>query len=114
MTALVHPAFFDDLRRFTEEYRAVYENLGHRFNQEVRQALLRVKAGPEYAGHLLKTRPITLKDVRRCNLRSFPFFVLYGLTSEVLLIASLLPSRSDPLTWLSRFQAWDKSEGRQL
>jgi hypothetical protein len=31
--------------------------------------------------------------------------VLYHLTEEQLIIGSLIPSRSDPLTWLARFGA---------
>ncbi len=43
-----------------------------------------------------------MRDVRRRNLRAFPFFILYGLSGDTLIIGSLIPSRSDPLTWLIR------------
>jgi hypothetical protein len=43
------------------------------------------------------------KEFRRRNQRAFPFFILYGLTEDRLLIGALIPSRSDPLTWLARF-----------
>jgi hypothetical protein len=38
--------------------------------------------------------------VRRRNLGTFPFFVLYGLSDDVLVFRSVIPSASDPLTWL--------------
>jgi hypothetical protein len=41
--------------------------------------------------------------LRRKNLRAFPFFVLYGIVADQLIIGSIIPSRSDPLTWLARF-----------
>jgi hypothetical protein len=42
-------------------------------------------------------------EFRRRSLRAFPFFVLYGTTSDSLIFGSVIPSRSDPLTWLARF-----------
>ena len=109
MTVVVHPALEDDIRRYAGEYGLIYETLGQRFFIEVRAALTSIETGPEYAGHLLKTRLTRIKDIRRCNLHSFPFFVLYGTNQDSLLIASLIPSRSDPLTWLTRFQNWPPS-----
>ena len=40
---------------------------------------------------------------RRRNLRAFPFFILYGVTADTVIFGSVIPSRSDPLTWLTRF-----------
>jgi hypothetical protein len=42
-------------------------------------------------------------DVRRRNLVSFPYFVLYGLHADLMVFGALIPSASDPLTWLERF-----------
>jgi len=42
-------------------------------------------------------------ELRRRNLRGFPFFVLYGVLGDRLLFGAVIPSRSDPLTWLARF-----------
>jgi hypothetical protein len=41
--------------------------------------------------------------VRRRNLRVFPYFIVYAATDDTTFIASVLPNRSDPLTWLKRF-----------
>ena len=42
------------------------------------------------------------KDIRKFE-RAFPFFLLYGVSGDALIFGSVIPSRSDPLTWLTRF-----------
>jgi hypothetical protein len=106
MKVVIHPALADDIHRYASEYRKVYDNLGSRFEHEAVHALDRVEAGPEYAGHLLKTRSVILKNIRRCNLTSFPFFLLYAVVPDTIFIASLIPSRTDPLTWYTRLETW--------
>ena len=64
-----------------------------------------VKRSPASAGHFLNLASPATCQIRRRNLRSFPFFVLYGLTEDRLIFGSVIPSRSDPLTWLVRFQS---------
>jgi hypothetical protein len=63
-----------------------------------------VKLSPASAGHYLNLGSKIVPELRRRNLRAFPFFILYGVTSEQLIFGSVTPSRSDPLTWLARFQ----------
>jgi hypothetical protein len=74
-----------------------------RFRVEVDNALARVKAQPTAAGHFLNTGSAVIADVRRRNLQSFPYFVLYGLHADLMVFGALIPSASDPLTWLDRF-----------
>jgi len=62
-----------------------------------------IKAGPTAAGHFLHTGSAIITDVRRRNLVAFPLFVLYGVHADLVVIGALIPSASDPLTWLSRF-----------
>jgi len=106
MKVLYHPDFTNDIRRFALEYGQAYNALGARFQRETREAIARIKAGPYHAGHMLRTKTGVVKNFRRCNLQSFPFFVLYGYEQDLLIFGSLIPSRSDPLTWLTRFQDW--------
>ena len=42
-------------------------------------------------------------EFRRRNLHAFLFFVLYGWTGDALVFGAIIPTRSDPLTWLTRF-----------
>ena len=103
MTVLFHPDFPNDIRRFTADYQEVSGGLATRFRQEVDQAIEAVKSSPQSAGHLLPLEFQRSFELRRRNLRVFPFFILYGSTPQSLIFASLIPSRSDPLTWLNRF-----------
>jgi hypothetical protein len=98
-----HPKLADDVRRFSEQYRSISPGLEHRFRQEILAAIEKIKTGPTSAGHYLNTGSAVIKEFRRRNLASFPFFLLYGLHEEELIFGALIPSRSDPLTWLMRF-----------
>lgn len=104
MKAVYHPDFPKDIRKFEVEYRQLSIGLGTRFRQAVDEALTAIQAAPNAAGHVLHTGSQVVPEFRRRNLRSFPFFILYGLMEETLIIGSLVPSRSDPLTWLIRFR----------
>lgn len=105
MRVLFHPEFPGDIRRFEAEYFRISEGLAIRFRNEVGEAVNAIKSSPTSAGHFLNRGSSIVRELRRRNLRSFPFFVLYGFTGDQLLFGSVVPSRSDPLTWLSRFPA---------
>jgi hypothetical protein len=102
MRVKFHPDFSRDINRFEAQYSQVSDGLALRFRRDVLQAITTIKSSPTSAGHFLTTAAAG-SNLRRKNLRSFPFFVLYGFTGEELFFGSLIPSRSDPLTWLSRF-----------
>jgi len=78
--------------------------LALRFRKEVTDAIEAIQASPKSAGHFLQTASLVVADFRRRNLRAFPFFILYGLSDDSLIFGSVIPSRSDPLTWLTRFK----------
>jgi hypothetical protein len=103
MRVRFHPKFSKDVRRYEAEYLQISSGLATRFLNEVNQALEAIKSSPMSAGHFVGRRSLIVSELRRRNLGSFPFFVLYGLTGDQLLFGSVIPSRSDPLTWLSRF-----------
>jgi hypothetical protein len=105
MRVLYHPDFPKDIRKFEAEYGRVSPGLAARFREAVDGALDAIKAKPEAAGHFVQIGSRVVRECRRRNLRAFPFFVLYGVAEEQLIIGSLIPSRSDPLTWLARFGA---------
>ncbi len=103
MRVLYHPEFARDVVQFAGQYRAIAPELGTRFRMEVEEALVLIKDEPTAAGHFVNTGSVIVKDVRRRNLVSFPHFVLYGVYNDLLVIGALIPSASDPLTWLERF-----------
>lgn len=99
-----HPDFATDVRRHGDAYAQVSSGLGARFLHEIEAALQAIQASPHSAGHYVNTGSEVVRTVRRRNLRRFPFFILYGLADERLIVASLIPSRSDPLRWLARLR----------
>jgi hypothetical protein len=103
MTVLFHPQFPLDIRKYEARYIPVSEGLAARFRKEVDDAVAAIKASPRGAGHLFSHASSAAGELRRRNLRAFPYFVLYGIESDSLIFGSIIPSRSDPLTWLVRF-----------
>lgn len=100
MKVSFHPDFPGDMLRFEADYREISDSLAKRFRKEIEA----VKASPTSAGHFVDIGSEVVRDVRRRNLRAFPYFILYGVTDNTLIFGSVIPSRSDPLTWLTRFQ----------
>lgn len=103
MTVIFHPEFPNDIRKFEAGYLQISSALAARFRAEVYSAVEAIKAAPTRAGHFLNTGASIVPEFRRRNLKAFPFFVLYGIADERLIFGSVIPSRSDPLTWLTRF-----------
>ena len=104
MTVSFHPGLPQDVRRFEAEYAALSPGLALRFRHELDVAVETVKRAPTSAGHFLNLPSPAACQIRRRNLRSFPFFIRYGVTEDRLIFGSVIPSRSDPLTWLARFR----------
>lgn len=105
MTVIYHPDFPKDIKRFEAQYREVSERLATRFCGAVDDVIGRIKASPGSAGHFVNTGSQVVQEVRRCNLSSFPFFILYAVSGNMLVFRSVIPTSSDPWTWLKRFRA---------
>ncbi len=103
MKVLYHSDFPKDVLRFAEQYGTISPKLEVRFRSEVDDALIRIKSAPTAGGHFLNTGSTIVTDIRRRNLAAFPHFVLYGLHGDLLIFGAVIPSASDPLTWLVRF-----------
>lgn len=103
MKVVFHPGVAEDQRAFEANYGEISDGLAQRFRTEVDQAIEAMKVAPSGAGHFLSTGSMIVPEFRRRNLRSFPFFVLYGWTGELVIFGSLIPTRTDPLQWLKRF-----------
>ena len=107
MRALFHPEFPKDVRKFAAAYSQISEGLSARFRREVDEAVEAIKSAPSAAGHFLKVESSMVPEFRHRNLQAFPFFVLYGVTDDHLIFGAVVASRSDPLTWLTRFAQTD-------
>ena len=104
MRVLFHPDFPKDIRKFERDYQAISDGLAARFRREIDEALESIRLSPQSAGHFLQTGSKVVTAFRRRNLRAFPFFILYGMAEDAVIVGSLIPSRTDPLTWLTRFE----------
>ena len=104
MRILYHPGLARDIQQFAGKYAEISPRLSERFRQDIDGALLAVKTNPTGAGLYINTGSLILREVRRRNLETFPFFVLYGLADDRLVFGAVIPSASDPLTWLKRFK----------
>ena len=73
MRVLFHPEFPKDVRRFEADYAEISDSLAARFRDELGQAVDAIKASPTSAGHFLNQGSSIVPELRRRNLRSFPF-----------------------------------------
>jgi hypothetical protein len=103
MKVVFHPEFPDDQRRYEEGYAEISAGLATRFRREIDDAIEAIKASPSGAGHFLNTGSVIVTEFRRRNLQAFPFFVLYGWANDTVIFGSIIPTRADPLNWLTRF-----------
>ena len=103
MTVIFHPEFPNDIRKFESGYAEISSGLAARFRGEIDSAIAAVKTSPQSAGHFLNLGSAIVPEFRRRNLKAFPHFILYGIAEGRLIFGSVIPSRSDPLTWLMRF-----------
>ena len=104
MRVFFHPEFPKDIQGFNAEYAQLSDGLARRFRQEIDDAVEAIMSSPSAAGHYLNLGSSVVPELRRRNLRAFPFFVLYGAVGDRLIFGAVIPSRSDPLTWLTRFR----------
>ena len=103
MRVSYHPSVPKDIKRFESQYSEISQRLALRFRADVDQAIEQIVKSPSSAGHFVNTGSKIVKEVRRRNLSSFPAFILYGVSGDMLVIGSLIARASDPLTWLKRF-----------
>ena len=103
MKVLFHPDFPRDQRKFQAGYAEISAGLAAQFQAEIERALAAVKAAPTGAGHFVNTGAAIAVEYRRRNLHAFPFFVLYGCSADAVIFGAIVPTRSDPLNWLTRF-----------
>lgn len=105
MKVQFHADFPQDILHFAENYRMISNTLTERFRQEVDSAIETVKPSATGAEHRLEVKSTIVPDLNRRNLKVFPFFILYGIVGQQIIFDSVIPSRSDPLTWQARFNS---------
>lgn len=84
-----------ELREAIAYYNAQRSRLGFRFSDEVKQAIKRVVQFPE-------AWPQLAKSSRHCQIKSFPYSVIYYLRNDELVIVAIMHSRREPHSWIER------------
>ncbi|WP_297325135.1 type II toxin-antitoxin system RelE/ParE family toxin [Nitrosomonas sp.] len=84
----------EDAVRF---YELEYSELGRKFKEEVRKAVLRIAAYPEGWS-------IVRGDVRKCLLHKFPYKLLYAVDENHILIIAVAHQHRKPDYWLDKHE----------
>ena len=101
MRVSYHPDFPKEIKRFQAQYSEISERLAIRFRLEVENAIERIKASPNSAGHFLNTGSKIVKEVRRCNLHfRFSFYMVSQTICSY--FDQSFQATLTPLTWLKR------------
>jgi ParE-like toxin of type II ParDE toxin-antitoxin system len=102
-TLVIRPAAEADFAEAKTRYAAVSEDLGERFMNALEAALHRIEATPLiYAAEKW--------DARRAHLRQFPFFVVFRVVMNKVIVLGLFHERRDPALWQAR--AGDATNGQ--
>jgi len=99
MKVVLRNRFFRDQTEYCSAYLSVSETLGVRFEAEVSAAIEVIVERPTSAGHPIPIISKSGQTVRRRNLRIFPFFILYIVHKDRIVLSRLCALRSDPKAW---------------
>jgi toxin ParE1/3/4 len=91
------PAAELELLRETAYYSKARAATGARFNEAVRQAVLR-------AVHMPQAGAPSFEETRTMRVRGFPFCVVYRASESELLVVAVAPHRKRPYYWASRIE----------
>ncbi len=76
-------------------YDSQSRNLGTQFLDDLDRAVRRIVAYP------LSSKEIE-KEIRRCLLSRFPYGIIYGIDSEVIIIIAVAHLHREPRYWIDR------------
>ena len=89
------PAAELELLREVAYYSKARSGTGVRFNEAVRQAVLRAVHHPHGGAP-------SFKETRTVLVKGFPFSVVYRASDKELLVVAIAPHRKQPYYWASR------------
>jgi plasmid stabilization system protein ParE len=96
----VHESAERELLEAAEWYEDRQSGLGEQFVDEYQLAMLRILAAPESFGRLETTR--TRRNIRRCFLKRFSYYVAYELKSDEILVLAVAHTKRRPNNFLRR------------
>jgi plasmid stabilization system protein ParE len=95
LSVLVTSDAESDLADARDHYRAIDPVLESGFRREVERCIAAISRMPE-------SRPMVYKSLRRAGLRRFPYFIIYAVFEDTLVVFGCIHARRDPTVWQSR------------
>ena len=95
MRALYHPEAMEEYCQAAQYYAEIHRELGEAFSMEVEAAVDRALAQPQAWQGLGS-------GFRRCNLRRFPYGVVYKVKDEDLFVYAVMHLSRRPSYWRQR------------
>ena len=86
-----------EFRSAQEFYELEQSGLGARFENEIRQALLRIQ-------HYPKVWSTERKEIRRCFIHKFPYKIIYSIQKEIIIVLAFAHSHRKPDYWIDRIK----------
>jgi hypothetical protein len=80
-----------------EFYELEQSGLGARFENEIRQALLRIQQYP-------KVWSAERKEIRRCFIHKFPYKIIYSIQKEIIVVLAFAHLHRKPDYWIDRIK----------
>ena len=80
-----------------EFYELEQSDLGARFENEIRQALLRIQQYP-------KVWSAERKEIRRCFIHKFPYKIIYSIQKEIIVVLAFAHLHRKPDYWIDRIK----------
>ncbi|MCX6554419.1 MAG: type II toxin-antitoxin system RelE/ParE family toxin [Candidatus Aminicenantes bacterium] len=86
-----------EFRAAQEFYELEQSGLGARFENEIRQALLRIQQYP-------KVWSTERKEIRRCFIHKFPYKIIYSIQKEIIVVLAFAHLHRKPDYWIDRIK----------
>ena len=86
-----------EFRAAQEFYELEQSGLGARFENEIRQALLRIQQYP-------KVWSAERKEIRRCFIHKFPYKIIYSIQKEIIVVLAFAHLHRKPDYWIDRIK----------
>jgi mRNA-degrading endonuclease RelE of RelBE toxin-antitoxin system len=86
-----------EFRAAQEFYELEQSGLGAGFENEIRQALLRIQQYP-------KVWSAERKEIRRCFIHKFPYKIIYSIQKEIIVVLAFAHLHRKPDYWIDRIK----------
>ena len=100
MNLRVHAEAEKELLKGATWYDERQSGLGEQFIDEYQSAILRILATPRSYARISSAR--SRRNVRRCPLKRFPYFVAYELRDDLILVLAVAHAKRRPNYWIRR------------